>query len=114
MKYIFINYSFTYLLISVSIYILLLIVCDGESRKIKPPNRVHSKKPKIWLKSYSEQDSFDLIPEETQLQDVDVYDAGAVSKNGSEYIISSDAREVTLACEADYPVMWKLPHPEVF
>ncbi len=114
MKYVFTEIPSRNLLILVALHILILIVCEGESRKMKlPKNRDHFKKPKIFLKSYSEQDSFSYVPGESQFQDEDVYDAIVVSKNGSEYIISSDAREVVFACEADYPVMWKLPHPEV-
>lgn len=113
MRYISLEKSFINLLILVAIHILILIVCCGESRKIKPPHGGSPKKPKIWLKSYSEQDSYNIVPRDTQFQDEVVYDIGAVSKNGSEYIITSDAREVTFVCEADYPVMWKLTHPEV-
>ncbi|CAL8143227.1 unnamed protein product [Orchesella dallaii] len=69
--------------------------------------------PKITLKNYVEADSYEEV-ETSDFTNVKFYENDFVTKNGSEYILSSSAVSVVFVCKASYPVVWKLPNPEHF
>lgn len=89
------------------------VLSEPRSGVVNSSKKNLSKFPSIYLKSFTEEDSWIQHNATADFQNSDVFENSFVVKNGSDYIIHSDIREVRFACVADYPVMWHIPYPEV-
>lgn len=72
-----------------------------------------SSKPKVWLKSYTPVDGFAIKPFPLAAQHFEKFRTDTISKAGNVYTILSDVGHVYFMCEAEYPIQWNVPVPNV-
>lgn len=86
-----------------------VVVC----RRIVPIYKT-SRPPMIWLSGYSLQDDFKIIRAETEFKDQTQFENEFISKNGKHYVFTdNEVRYATFICQANYPIKWTAPFPEV-
>lgn len=93
--------------------IILLIIAITPVLNFRAAPITHQASPEIWLAAYSQADSYRGVPPDDGFRLQKQFKNDFISKNGSDYIVYEDVYSTVFACEAEYPITWAFPYPEV-